>query len=53
MRDILFVASAQRVLLYNIREKRPLKYILDCQRTQLAILNTNYDKLCFAHMIEN
>lgn len=53
MRDILFVASDKRILLYNIREKRPLKYILDCQMTHMAVLNTNYDKLSFAHLVEN
>ncbi|KAL4433375.1 hypothetical protein ABPG74_017479 [Tetrahymena malaccensis] len=53
MREFLLVASEQRLVLYDIVQKKPLKYILDISSPQKFVASQRYDTFTFCYLAKN
>lgn len=53
MREILFVASSARILIYNIDSKEPMRYITNMAAPEGLITNCNYDYLNYVYLLKS
>ncbi len=52
IREYLFVSSSKRVVIFDLKENKPIRYILepDCYQPNLFAVNNNSDQLHYCFM---
>lgn len=53
MREYLLVSNDKRLVLYDLVQKKPLKYILDVVNPSKFACNTIYDSFTYAYSADN
>ena len=49
MRNILIVCQQKRIILYDLKLNKPLKYIFDCDNIDTISMNDHYDYISYCY----
>lgn len=52
MRELLFVASEKRILIFDIDKHKPVKYIVNSLNPEMLFINGNYDYLNYIYLLK-
>ena len=51
MREILILLTQEKIIIFNIVDKKILKYVNQISNPPILTVNTNYDRLTYAYSI--